>query len=129
MVFVELFGYKSDVQTYTPTFYYYIKLNKQTRLDIPVEATHNAFAYCVSGKVELEEQHELSPNQLALYKRDANNINLYSEEGAELFLLGGQPLNEPVFAYGPFVMNNENQIRQCYADYQAGKMGDPAKVN
>lgn len=129
VVLGELMGYKSGIKTFTPTFYYYIKLNPQSRLDIPVHATHNAFAYCVSGKVELEDQQELKPNQLALYKRGDELINLYSEEGAELFVLGGQPLNEPVFAYGPFVMNNEDQIRRCYADYQAGRMGDPRTVN
>lgn len=129
VVLGELMGYKSNVKTFTPTFYYYIKLNKQSRLDIPVNTTHNAFAYCVSGKVEIEDQKELKPNQLALYKRGGELINLYSEEGAELFVLGGQPLNEPVFAYGPFVMNNEDQIRRCYSDYQAGRMGDPRQVN
>ena len=129
VVLGELMGYKSEIKTFTPVFYYYLKLNKGARLDIPVHETHNAFAYCVSGKVEIEDQHELKPNQIALYKRGGNNINLYSEEGAEIFVLGGQPLNEPVFSYGPFVMNNEEQIRKCYADYQSGKMGDPRRVN
>lgn len=129
VVLGELLGYQSEIKTFTPTFYYYIKLNKQSRLDIPVNAAHNAFAYCVSGKVELEGQNELKPNQVVLYQRDAENINLYSEEGAEIFVLGGQPLNEPVYSYGPFVMNNEQQIMRCFADYQAGRMGDPDKVN
>lgn len=129
VVLGELMGYKSEIKTFTPVFYYYLKLNKGARLDIPVHETHNAFAYCVSGKVEIEDQHELKPNQIALYKRGGNNINLYSEEGAEIFVLGGQPLNEPIFSYGPFVMNNEEQIRKCYADYQSGKMGDPRRVN
>jgi redox-sensitive bicupin YhaK (pirin superfamily) len=44
-------------------------------------------------------------------------------------VLGGQPLNEPVFSYGPFVMNTEEEIQQCIKDYQSGKMGDPAVVN
>lgn len=129
VVMGELMGYKSEIQTFTPTFYYYLKLNKQARLNIPVDPTHNAFAYCVSGKLEIEDQNELKPNQVVLYKRGGGNINLYSEEGAEVFVLGGQPLNEPVFSYGPFVMNNEEQIMRCYADYQSGKMGDPYKVN
>jgi redox-sensitive bicupin YhaK (pirin superfamily) len=129
VVLGELMGYKSEIKTHTPVFYYYLKLNKQCRLDIPVDETHNAFAYCVSGKLEIEDQNELKPNQIALYKRGGNIISLYSEEGAEVFVLGGQPLNEPVFSYGPFVMNNEDQIRKCYADYQAGKMGDPRRVN
>jgi len=129
VVLGELMGYQSGIKTFTPTFYYYIKLNKQARLDIPVDPTHNAFAYCVSGKVEIEDQHELKPNQLVLYKRGGDVINLYSEEGAEVFVLGGQPLNEPVYSYGPFVMNNEEQIQRCYADYHAGRMGDPRQVN
>lgn len=129
IVLGELFGYRSKIPTLTPAFYYYIKMNRQCRLNIPTEAGHNAFLYAVTGNTELEEQHKLKPNQLALYKRGAQNINLYSEEGAEVFLMGGQPLNEPVFSYGPFVMNNEQQIRQCMYDYQTGKMGDPDKVN
>lgn len=129
VVLGDLFGYKSRITTFTPTFYYYIKMNKQCRLDIPVEAGHNAFVYAVSGNVELEEQNTIKPNQLALYQRGEKNINLYSEDGAEIFLMGGQPLNEPVFSYGPFVMNDEQQIRRCMADYQAGRMGDPDKVN
>lgn len=129
IVLGELMGFKSEVKTFTPTFYYYIKLNKQARLDIPVDPTHNAFLYHVSGKIELEDQNELKPNQLALYKRGGNTINLYSEDGAEVFVMGGQPLNEPVFAYGPFVMNNEEQIRRAYSDYMSGKMGNPDEVN
>lgn len=129
VVLGELFGFKSGIPTYTPTFYYYLKLKKQARVDIPVNVNHNAFAYCVSGSVEIEDQNDLKPNQIALYKRGGENIALYSEEGAEVFVLGGQPLNEPVFSYGPFVMNNEQQIQQCFADYQSGKMGDPRQVN
>lgn len=129
VVLGELAGYKSKIKTFTPAFYYYLKLNKQCRIDIPTDPGHNAFIYAVSGKLELEGQQALQPNQLALYQRGASNINLYSEEGAEIFVLGGQPLNEPVFSYGPFVMNNEQQINQCIRDYNSGKMGDPDKVN
>lgn len=129
VVLGELFGFKSTIKTFTPTFYYYLKLNKQARLNIPTDPTHNAFMYAVSGDIEIEEQHSLKPNQLALYERGKSNINIYSENGAELFLMGGQPLNEPVYAYGPFVMNDEHQINQAIRDYQSGRMGDPDKVN
>ena len=60
---------------------------------------------------------------MALYERGESDIEFYSEKAAEFLLLGGQPLNEPVFSYGPFVMNNEEQIKLCYANYHAGKMG------
>lgn len=129
VVLGELFGYKSGIKTYTPTFYYYLKLNPQCRLNIPTNPEHNAFIYAVSGDLEVEGQQALKPNQLALYKRGESNINLYSEHGAEIFLLGGQPFNEVVYSYGPFVMNNEQQIIECINNYNAGKMGDPDRVN
>lgn len=129
IVLGELFGYKSNVRTFTPAFYYYLKLNKQARLDIPVNPEHNAFIYVVSGNLEVEGQQHVKPNQLILYQRGESNINLYTEAGAEIFLLGGQPLNEVVFSYGPFVMNTEEQIIQCINDYNAGKMGNPDIVN
>ncbi len=85
--------------------------------------------YVINGKLEVAGQKEVGANQVVLYKRDARDINLFSKDGAEILLLGGKPLNEPVFAYGPFVMNTEEEIRRCYSDYRAGKMGDPNAVN
>ena len=54
---------------------------------------------------------------------------MYSKDGADILVLGGKPLDEPVYSYGPFVMNTEEQIRQCIANYRNGKMGDPNLVN
>lgn len=125
----NLFGAKSTVPLLTPTFYYHIKLKKDQRLDLPTDPTHNAFVYCVKGNLEIESQKKLQQNQIALYDRGESLINLYAPEEAEFFVLGGQPLNEPVYSYGPFVMNNKEEIELCYKNYQSGKMGDPNQVN
>jgi redox-sensitive bicupin YhaK (pirin superfamily) len=113
----------------SPAFYYHVKMNPGIRLDIPTDSTHNAFIYLISGSAELEGHREVVANQLALYDRGTSDLNIFSEGGAEFLVLGGEPLNETVFSYGPFVMNNEHQIRQCIMDYQLGKMGDPDVVN
>jgi len=68
-------------------------------------------------------------SQLALFQRGESNVNIYAQEESEFLVLGGKPLNEPVFSYGPFVMNNEEQIRECIKNYRSGKMGNPALVN
>lgn len=129
IVLGELFGAKSTIETLSPTFYFHIKLKPNCKLSIPTDETHNAFVYVINGALEIVGQKEVKANQVVLYERDASIINIFSKEGAEILLLGGKPLNEPVFAYGPFVMNTEDEIRRCYMDYRAGKMGDPNAVN
>jgi quercetin 2,3-dioxygenase len=129
VVLGELFGVRSRIELLSPAFYFHINMKPGCRLSIPTNPTYNAFSYAIAGTVELEERKTLKSNQLALYERGESLIELYSKDGAELLLLGGQALNEPVYSYGPFVMNTKQQIEQCMRDYQAGKMGNPSLVN
>jgi quercetin 2,3-dioxygenase len=129
IVMGELFNAKSKIETLFPVFYYHIKMKPGCKLSIPVDPTHNAFVYLINGKIEAEGRKEITPNQVILYERGDSLINLFTNEEAELLLLGGRPHNEPVYAYGPFVMNNEEEIMKCYNDYRSGKMGNPDAVN
>lgn len=129
VVLGELFGVRSQVELLTPSFYYHITMKPGCRLDIPTDPLHNAFVYAIDGMLELEGQRQCKENQIALYERGDSLMKLYTQDGAELLVLGGQPLNEPVYSYGPFVMNTEEQIRQCVNDYRSGRMGNPDLVN
>jgi redox-sensitive bicupin YhaK (pirin superfamily) len=129
IVLGELFGAKSKIQTLFPVFYFHINMKAGCKLNIPVDPTHNAFVYVIKGNLETEGRKEIKTNQVVLYERGQSDIHLFSAADAEILLLGGRPHNEPVYAYGPFVMNTEEQIRKCYSDYQGGKMGDPGVVN
>jgi len=52
-------------------------------------------------------------------------LRFFAAEGpAEFLVLGGEPLNEPVVSYGPFVMNTRAQIEECFRNYRAGRMGE-----
>ena len=129
VVLGELMGSKSKIETLSPAFYYHIQLQSDTRITIETDPTHNALVYSVKGQVELENQRQLKQNQVALYHRGERDLQVYAQQGAELLVLGGQPLDEVVYSYGPFVMNTEAQIRDCIRNYQSGKMGNPALVD
>lgn len=129
VVLGDLFQAKSKIDLHSPAFYYHVKMNDNSRLDIPTDPNHNAFIYMIEGKLELEGGRALKNNQLALYQRGDERINIFSECESEFLVLGGQPLNEPVYSYGPFVMNTEDQIRTCIKNYRNGKMGNPDLVN
>ena len=77
----------------------------------------------IKGKVETEGRTEVRTNQVALFERGKNLITLFTNEETELLMLGGKPHNEPVFAYGPFVMNTRAEIMQAFEDYEQGKFG------
>jgi len=125
----KLFEAKSSVETFSPAFYYHIKLKANGRIDIPSNPNHNVFVYAIKGNTELEGKQSLEANQIALYERGESLVNLFSAAGSELLVLGGEPLDEIVYSYGPFVMNSAEEINQCIANYHAGKMGNPDLVN
>jgi len=125
----ELFEAKSKIELLSPAFYYHVKMEEDARLDITTIGSHNAFIYNISGQLELEGQKVLKENQIALYERGASTVNIYAKSGAEFLMLGGQPLDEVVYSYGPFVMNTEEQIKACIKNYRSGKMGNPNHVN
>jgi len=120
---------KSNIEVLSPAFYYHVKMKPDGRLDIPTDPTHNAFIYMIKGSVELEAGRALNDNQVCLYQRGESLMNIYSEEASEFLVLGGQPLDERVYSYGPFVMNTEEEIRRCIQNYNSGKMGNPELVN
>jgi len=129
VVLGELFRAKSKIALSSPAFYYHVKMKEDSRLDIPTDPTHNAFLYLIKGSLELEGAKQAKEHQVILYQRGDSMINLYASVESEFLVLGGQPLDERVYSYGPFVMNNEEQIRQCIQNYNAGLMGNPDLVN
>lgn len=129
VVLGEMLGVKSNIPLTFPAFYFHIKLKANCKLEIPTDPTHNAFIYNINGKLEVEGRREIKPNQVVLYQRGESNVNIFSKDGGEILLLGGKPFNEPVYSYGPFVMNTEAEINRVIKDYQTGKMGDPQVVN
>ena len=129
VVLGELGDAKSSIELLTPAFFYHVKMKDDSRVDIPTDPTHNAFIYQINGSIELESAKKLETNQVALFQRGDSLINIYSECESEFLVLGGLPLDEVVYSYGPFVMNTEEQIKQCMRNYRAGLMGNPELVN
>ena len=87
-------------------------------------------AYVLAGKGTVgPNKNAIHLGQAALFGEGDSIVITADEEqdskapNLEILLLGGQPIREPVAWYGPFVMNTQEELRQAFADYQAGKLG------
>ena len=85
---------------------------------------HNAFVFLVNGEVEIisTSSELLQAEQLAVLS-DGNSLNIKASQASRFLLVAGKPFNEPVARYGPFVMNTEDELKQAFSDYHAGKFG------
>lgn len=106
----------------TQPLYLDVRMEGGTGIDIPVAETHNAFIYVYRGDVEVagDEHRRASRGEIALLS-DGTVVRARSGRSSGFLLVAGRPLNEPVARYGPFVMNTADELRQAFADYQAGR--------
>jgi hypothetical protein len=85
----------------------------------------NGFAYVISGRLYSTDEKAASADQLMLFSRDGDSVKLITnDEPADFLLIAGEPLNEPVARYGPFVMTTQNEIRQAIEDFNSGRFGE-----
>jgi quercetin 2,3-dioxygenase len=119
----ESLGTRATIDTRTPIFYLHVRLAPGARFTQPVPEAYNAFAFVIGGEL-IAAGRPARENDLAVFERDGDEVVLSTDSGAELLLIGGVPLNEPVARYGPFVMNTPGEIRQAMIDYQSGRFGE-----
>jgi redox-sensitive bicupin YhaK (pirin superfamily) len=94
-----------------------------TSCDLRVPAGHTAIVVVLSGTVTVGADTSIDGPGLALLERAGDSMVLRAGTAAKLLFLGGEPIREPVVAYGPFVMNAAAEIQQAMLDFQDGKMG------
>ncbi len=127
----DLAGQHGPGNTHTPIVLAHATLEPGAHLALDWPKEFNALVYALSGagRVGGPDGHALASGQVAaLGAGDVLVLDVHADqtEPFEVLLLGGRPLREPVFSYGPFVMNTKSEIIEAIDDFQAGKMGSIA---
>lgn len=93
------------------------------KISIPLPVLHNAFIYLLDGKLTVDGFGLVEKLHLVHFKNDGEGISFEALEDTRVLLMSGEPLNEEVVSYGPFVMNTQTEVMEAMRDYQMGKMG------
>lgn len=116
-------GTDGPARTFTPIDVWDTRLNAGKSATFSPEDGHNVIVVVLEGKVTLNGDTRLEGAAQARLSRDGGSFTVAAETDAKLLILAGAPIDEPVAAYGPFVMNTETEIRQAINDFNAGRFG------
>jgi len=114
---------KGPARTFTPINLWDIRLQAGRTVELEMPDGYTTLLVNLHGKILLYETEKVDAAEMALFDRRGENISIEAREDATMLLLNGEPIDEPVVSYGPFVMNTEEEIRQAIIDYQSGRMG------
>jgi hypothetical protein len=126
----DLAGHRGPGVTHTPITVVHATVSPGGQVRLPWRADFNALAYVLGGSGTVgAEQRPIHTGQLAVF--GPGEVLTFAaapqQEGPgsqlDILLLGGQPIGEPVAAYGPFVMNTRDELVTAFEDYQAGRLG------
>lgn len=116
-------GVAGIASTFSPVNMLNVKLSKGATADFSFPAHYNTAVLVIEGNVLVNNTDEAPTNHFVLMENDGETFRVTAQDDAIVLVLSGEPLNEPIVAYGPFVMNTREEIVQAFEDVKAGKFG------
>ncbi len=120
----EYNGVKGPAETFTPMHLFDISLKANGKAQFEVPGSYNTAALVLKGKAKFNEETIVEAGHLVLFSNTDGEIRIDSQDDDTLvIILSGEPINEPIYQHGPFVMNSREEIIAAFKDFQEGKMG------
>lgn len=120
-------GHRGPARTFTSMDVWDVRLQAGATLHLPIALGRNAALVALRGSIRVNDQQDVSPASLVLLERNGEHASVTALEDATVLLLSGEPIDEPIVGYGPFVMNSQAQIAEAFDDYHAGRFGQMVK--
>ena len=121
-------GHSAPAQTYTPMRVWDLRLAAGASADLPQPEGWNTLLLVLHGSVQINGAGTAQSAQIATLSATGTGLRLANtgEAEATILLLSGEPIDEPVFGYGPFVMNSREEINQAIDDFNSGRFAQAA---
>jgi redox-sensitive bicupin YhaK (pirin superfamily) len=116
-------GSEGPARTFTDMDVWDMRLNAGAVLRLPLLPGRNAALVVLRGQLRVNAERDAGPANLVLFARDGDNVQIEALQDTSVLLLSGEPIDEPIVGYGPFVMNSQAQIAESFDDFHAGRFG------
>jgi redox-sensitive bicupin YhaK (pirin superfamily) len=114
---------KGVASTFTPIHMFNAKLNSGGKVDFEFPAHYNTALLIIEGNVVINGKENTPTDHLALMANDGESFEIEATDDATVLVLSGEPIDEPIAAQGPFVMNTREELREAFNDFNEGKFG------
>ena len=114
---------QGPAETFSPITILDVQHKKGDKLFLELPTSYNVGLYIVNGKVTLNKSKTAGTKQLVVFGWDHAGIDITFEEDTALLVLAGEPIEESLATYGPFVMNTNQELIEAIADFENGRMG------
>ena len=119
----EYRGLKGSASTFSPVNLLNVKLNAGGKASFDFPNHFNTGLLVIEGSITINETEKVPTDHFALFENESGDFQITADDNAVVLVLSGEPLNEPIAAHGPFVMNTRQEIIQAIEDFNLGKFG------
>lgn len=109
--------------TFTPIHMFNAKLKQGGKADFQFPAHYNTVLLVVEGNIVINGDKKTPTDHLALMANDGETFEIEATDDAIVLVLSGEPIDEPIAAHGPFVMNTREELKEAFSDINEGKFG------
>lgn len=114
---------KGAASTFSPINLFNAKLNKGAKTEFNFPAKFNTALLVIEGNITVNDSELVKVDHFVLFENKGETFTVLANEESTVLILSGEPINEPIAAHGPFVMNTREEIMQAYDDFNKGKFG------
>jgi quercetin 2,3-dioxygenase len=116
-------GTRGPARTFTPVNVWDLRLKGGARLQLDLPDGHTSAIVALSGRLEIGGSQPASEAEMVLLSREGADTRIGADVDSIALVLTGEPIDEPVVGYGPFVMNARDEIQQAITDFNTGRFG------
>lgn len=119
----EYKGIKGPAATFSPVALFNAKMKQGSEARFSFDESSNTGMMVIGGEIKVNHSETAPEDNFIYFGHKGEEIVIEALKESVVLVLNGEPINEPITSYGPFVMNTQSEIKQAYEDFSAGRFG------